>query len=32
MDLDTRSQELEVIGLVRELVRELSPSGSSAAM
>src|SRR6185503_5709032 len=25
MDLDTRSQELEVVGLVRELVRELSP-------
>src|SRR6185369_5209409 len=25
MDLDTRSQEHDVVGLVRELVRELSP-------
>src|SRR5213592_3441409 len=25
MDLDTRSQEQDVIGLVRELVRELAP-------
>ena len=25
MDLDTRSQEHDVIGLVRELVRELAP-------